>query len=60
MTRGARGENNGGKGEGFTGTNIKDTWTITRKRWKLGKVVGRDGVVGRGGEERQKTVLEQQ
>ena len=50
----------GEKGEGFTGTNIKDTWTITRKRWKLGKVVGRDGVVGRGGEERQKTVLEQQ
>ena len=48
----------GVKGEGFSGTNIKDTWTITREWWKLGKVVGRDGVVRRG--ERQKTVLEKQ
>ena len=34
----------GEKGEGFTGTIIKDTWTITR---------------GRGGGKRQNTVLEQ-
>ena len=46
----------GEKGEGFTGTIIKDTWTITRGGgWKQGKEVGRAGVGGR-----QKTVLEQQ
>ena len=51
----------GEKGEGFTGTIIKDTWIITRwGGWKKGKEVGRAGVVGRGGEKRQKTVLEQQ
>ena len=50
----------GGKGEGFTGTIIKDTWTITRGKWKQGREVERGGVVGRGGGERQKPVLEQQ
>ena len=48
----------GGKGEGFTGTIIKDIWTITRRGWKRGREVGRAGVVGRGGGERQKTVFE--
>ena len=43
-----------GKGEGFAGTIIKDTWTITRGGWKQGREVGRAGVRG----ERQKTVLE--
>ena len=27
VTRGEVGGNNGGKGEGFSGTTIKDTWT---------------------------------
>ena len=60
MTRGERGGDNGGKGEGFTGTSIKDTWTITRRGWKQGRKVGRAGMVGRGGRKMQKTVLEQQ
>ena len=52
MTRGERGGIVGEKGEGFTGTIIKDTWTIT--------TAGRNGKeVGRGEGERQKTVLEQ-
>ena len=49
----------GGKGEGFAGTIIKCTWTITRGSWKQGREVGRAGVVGRHGGGRQKTVLEQ-
>ena len=36
----------GEKGEGFTGTIIKDTWTITMRRWEQGRVVG--GVGGKG------------
>ena len=60
MTRGERGGDNGEKGEGFTGTIIKDTWTITRGVWKQGKEVGTAGVLGRFGGKRQKTVLEQQ
>ena len=52
MTRGER--IIGGKGEGFTGTIIKDTWTITR-----GVETG-EGVIEKGGGKRQKTVLEQQ
>ena len=58
MTRGEKGGDNGGKGEGFVGTTIKDICTITRWGWKQGQEVGRAGVVGRGG--RQKTILEQQ
>ena len=50
----------GEKGEGFTGTTIKDTWTITRVEWKQGREVGRAGVLGRHEGERQKTVFEQQ
>ena len=49
-----------GKGEGFAGTIIKDTWTITRGGWKQGREVGRAGVLGKGGGKRQETVLEQQ
>ena len=50
----------GGKGEGFTGTIIKDTWTTTRRVWKWRREAGRAGVVGRRWGKRQKTVLEQQ
>ena len=45
--------------EGFTGTIIKDTWTITR-RVETGEGGGEGWVVGRGWGKRQKTVLEQQ
>ena len=50
----------GGKGEGFTGTTIQDTWAIIRGGVETGKEVGRAQVVGRGVGESQKTVLEQQ
>ena len=61
VIRGERGGNNvGGKGEGFTGTTIKDTWTKGQKGgWKHGREVGMAGVVGRCGGKRQKTVFEQ-
>ena len=36
----------GEKGEGFTGTIIKDIWTITRGVWKQGRELGRAGEVG--------------
>ena len=36
----------GEKGEVFTGTIIKDTWTITNGGWKRG---GRQGGLGWGG-----------
>ena len=39
MTRGERGGDNGEKGEGFTGTIIKDTWTITRRGGNRGRVI---------------------
>ena len=45
----------GEKGEGFTGTIIKDIWTTRRGWWKWGREVGRAGVVGRGAGKRQKT-----
>ena len=48
----------GGKGEGFRGTTIKDTWTKTR-RGRNGREVGMAGVMGRGERKRQKTILEQ-
>ena len=60
MTRRERGGDYRGKGEGFAGTIIKDTWAITRGVWKQGREVGRAGMVGRGGGKRQKTILEQQ
>ena len=49
----------GEKGEGFIGTTIKDTWTKMGEGWKQGRVVGIAGVVRKGGEKRQKAVLEQ-
>ena len=54
MTRGERGGNFREKGEGFVGTIIKNTWTITG--WEGVETGGRWG--GLGG--RPKTVLEQQ
>ena len=48
----------GEKGEGFTGTIIKDIWTTTRGGWKWGREVGRVRAVGRGRGKRQRTVLE--
>ena len=41
----------GEKGEVFTGTTIKDTWTVTRWMggWKQRREVGRAGVVGSDG-----------
>ena len=51
----------GEKGEGFTGTIIKDIWTITRLRG--GNREGRWGGLGWwgwGGWKRQKTILEKQ
>ena len=52
----------GEKGEGFTGTTIKITWTITRWGGNRGGRWGGLGCWGRmgGKAERQKTVLEQQ
>ena len=51
------GGNNGGRGEGFSGTSIKDTWTKPR-----GGVDAREGggVGGSGGGLMQITVIEQQ
>ena len=46
----------GGKGEGFRGTTVKDTWTITR--WREWEESGEDWGGGEG--LRQKTVLEKQ
>ena len=57
MTRGEKGGDNGEKGEGFTGTIIKDIWTNTRRGRNRGE--GRPGVVGREGEKMHKIVLEQ-
>ena len=58
----ARGERiSGGKGEGFVGTIIKDTWTVTGEggRWK--REGGEEGWwLGWGGGKRQRTILEQQ
>ena len=36
----------GGRGEGFSGTAIKDTWTKPRGGWKQGTEVEMAGVVG--------------
>ena len=40
--------------------NYKRHMDNNKAGWKLGKEVGRAGVVGRGGGKRQKTVLEKQ
>ena len=49
----------GERGEGLTGTTIKDIWTITRGGWEQ-EGGGEGWGVGRGRGERQKTILEQQ
>ena len=49
----------GGKGEGFSGTTIKDTWTKPRGV-ESGEGGGDSWVGGRGRGKRQKTVFEQQ
>ena len=46
-----------GMGEGFTGTIIKDTWTITREGWKRGREVGRAGWWGGVGGKGRKLYL---
>ena len=50
----------GEKGEGFAGTIIKDTWTITRGMRKQRREVGMAGVDGSGEGKMETTVLEQQ
>ena len=46
-------------GKGITGTTtIKDTWTKSRGRWRLGKEVGLAGVGWRNGEKMQTIVTE--
>ena len=57
MTRGERGGNFREKGEGFVGTIIKDTWTITGGGQGMG---GRWGGLGVRMGGRQRTVLELQ
>ena len=41
-------EDNGGKGEEFSGTTIKDTWTKPRQGWDQGWELGMAGVGGSG------------
>ena len=52
MPRGERGGISGEKGEGFVGTIIKDTWTITGggggNRREVGRAGGWAGVGGKG------------
>ena len=54
VTRGEMGGANGEKGEGFSGTTIKDEWTKPRGG---GIRVGMAGVQGRGGEKGRKLYL---
>ena len=54
MTRGERGGNFREKGEGFVGTIIKDTWTITGGRVEMGgRWGGLGGWAGVGGKGRK-------
>ena len=57
--RGKRGRISVEKGEGFAGTIIKDTWTITEGGWKW-EVGGEGWGLGWVGGKRQRTVLEAQ
>ena len=57
MTRAERGGNFRGKGEGFVGTIIKDTWTITAGVWKRKGGGGRAGMLGWGGGKGRKLYL---
>ena len=52
------GENGGGRGERFSGTTIKDTWTKSRG-WNQEREVGMAGVGGTVGGGMQTPVLEQ-
>ena len=45
-------------GRRFSGTTIKDKWTKPMGRWKQGRDVDLAGVVGRGREKMQTTVIE--
>ena len=56
MIRGEKGGNYREKGEGFAGTIIKDTWTITLGL-ETGEGGGRAGVVGRAGGKGRKLYL---
>ena len=50
----------GQRGEGITGTTIKDTWTKSRGRLEAEREVGSARVRWRDGEKRQPTVIERQ
>ena len=49
---------NTGRGEGFTGATIKNTWTKSRGRVEVGEEGGFAGVGWRDGEKMQITVIE--
>ena len=49
------GDNGGEKGEGFSGTTVKDTWTKPSGVWNQEREVGMAGVGGKAD-----NVLEQQ
>ena len=49
---------NTGRGEGFTGATIKNTWTKSRGRVEAGREVGLAGMKQRDGEKMQITVIE--
>ena len=57
MTRGERGRDDGGKGEGFAGTIIKDTWTKTRRGGNRGGKWGGLGWWGGAGGKGRKLYL---
>ena len=48
----------GGKGEGFSGTTIKDTGQNQGGGWRWGREVGSPGVGSRDGEKRHTTVFD--
>ena len=48
----------GGRGEVFSGTTIKDTWTKSRGKVEVGREVRLAGVGWRDGEKMQTTVTE--
>ena len=48
-----------GKGEGYSGTCIKDTWTKPKGGRIKGEKVGMAGVGGSSGRKMETTVLEQ-
>ena len=50
----------GKRGEGFSGTTIKDTWIRPKGSMEQGRELGLAGVGGSGGEKMQTNVIEQQ